>query len=201
MNEQPKVDKRTAERLRQGARDMAWSLVVLIAVVGAIAWFFGSCQFSPGGPTVDSDQAPRVEAEAELRRMAKTAGFPIRSPELPADWRATTANTAPVGSGAEATVIARVSWVTAGGAYLRLAQSPAPAALVVADEGDSERPVPEGTVDVDGRPWTVYPWQGEEKAWVATLDGVRVMVAGNGSEAEFRTLAAAVQQAERLREP
>lgn len=198
MSEQPNVDERTAERLRHGARDMVWSLIVLSVVIGAIAWVFGSCQFSPGGPTVDPGQVQSVDADDELRRMAKTAGFPVRSPELPGDWRATTANTAPVGSGAEATVIVRVSWVTAGGAYLRLAQSPASPELVVADEGESDRPVPEGSVDVEGQHWAVYPWQGEEKAWVATLDGVRVMVAGNGSEAEFRALAAAVQQAKPL---
>ncbi|MGH3949766.1 MAG: DUF4245 domain-containing protein [Pseudonocardiaceae bacterium] len=198
MSEQLNVDKRTRERLSHGARDMAWSLVVLIVIVGGIAWFFGACQFSPGGPTIDEGAVQTVDADEALRRMAQSSAFAVRSPSVPEGWRATTANTAPVGTGAEATVISRVSWITTSGHYLRLAQSSAPAEQVVADEGDSGRPAAQGSVDVDGRRWTVYPWYGREKAWVTTLDGVQVMVAGGGTEAEFRALATAVQRAEPL---
>lgn len=177
---------------------MAWSLIVLIAIIGVVLAFFGSCQFSPGGPTVEPGPARIVDADQSLRRAASSTGFAVRSPAVPDGWRATSAGTGPLGSGVDAAVVVRASWVTAEGRYLRLAQSPAPAEVIVADEGNTARPVPEGAVEVGAMRWTVYPWQRAEKAWVATLDGVQVMVAGSGSDEEFRALAGAVQAAKPL---
>ncbi|MGH3519625.1 MAG: DUF4245 domain-containing protein [Haloechinothrix sp.] len=193
-----KLDKRTQERLSHGMRDMVWSLVVLTIIVGAIAWLFGSCQFSPGRPSVDRDAMPSVDVQGELSRMARHSDFALRSPAVPDSWRPTTANSAPVGTGVDATVIARVSWVTDGGHFLRLSQSSAQAAAIVGDEGDSDTAAPEGSERVDGTQWTVYPWRGAEKAWVSAFDDVRIMIAGDGTEQEFRMLAAAVQRAEPL---
>lgn len=198
MAEQPDLDKRTRERLTHGARDMTWSLLVLLPVIGLIAAFFGACEFSPGGPTVDQGAVRTVDADQALRRSAVSTGFALRSPAVPAGWRATAANTGPVGSGADGNVVARVSWITDTGRYLRLAQSPASAELVVTDEGEVERPRPEGEVKVGERAWTVYPWRENEKAWVTSLDGVQLMVAGTGTVEEFRALAGAVQSAEPL---
>ncbi|SNR32208.1 Protein of unknown function [Haloechinothrix alba] len=191
------VDESTRKRLGHGARDMAWSLAVLLAIVGVLTWILGSCQLSPGGPSVDPGAVPDVDADRELARMARRVDFPLRTPELDEAWRATSANMS-TASGQDGDRIVRVGWVTPEGEYARLAQSPAVASFVVADEADgvSQEVEPAGSVDIGSRAWAVYPAHEQEQAWVTSIDGVRVMVTGSAGEQELRTLAEAVQVAD-----
>jgi hypothetical protein len=73
-------------RLGHGVRDMAWSLVVLLLIIGVIVGIVGTCQFSPGRPTVDDDAVPTVDVDRELDGMANRLDFPIRQPDLPEGW-------------------------------------------------------------------------------------------------------------------
>ncbi len=176
-------------------RDMIGAVVVLLVIIGAVLAFYGGCQFSPGGPTVDPDTAPSADASGELRRAARSAAFPVREPAVPEGWRPNSASTTAVGSGATASVIVRVGFVTTGG-FVQLSQSGGDAGEVVAKEaGHAEPPKPTGTVDVDGVTWTVYPGRRDEDAWVAELDDVVLVVTGSASESEFRQLAKAAQEA------
>ena len=176
-------------------RDMIGAVVVLLVIIGAVLAFYGGCQFSPGGPTVDPNTAPSADASGELRRAAGSAAFPVREPEVPKEWRANSASTSAVGAGATASVVVRVGFVTTAG-FVQLSQSGGDAGEVVAKEaGHAEPPTPTGTVDVDGVTWTVYPGRRDEDAWVAELDDVVLLVTGSASEAEFRQLAKAVQEA------
>lgn len=192
------ISEATAERMRHGARDMVWSMITLIVIIGAIVGFFGACQFSPGGPTIDPAAGPRVDAGAEIRSMAGRAPFPLREPRLPTGWRASSAALASIGGGDASRLVAKVGWVTPEGRYLRLSQSALPPEQIVADEIDAPAPAAvqrRGEVDVGGRPWAVYQGRGAEQAWVGDVGGARVLVTGSGTPAELATLAAAAQQA------
>jgi hypothetical protein len=177
-------------------RDMIGAVVVLLVIIGAVLAFFGGCQFSPGGPTVDPNTAPSADASGELRRAARSAAFAVREPEVPKGWRANSASTTAVGAGATASVVVRVGFLTTEGAFVQLSQSGGDVGEVVAEEaGHAEPPKPTGTVDVDGVTWTTYPGRRDEDVWVAELDGVVLLVTGSAPEPEFRRLAQAAQEA------
>lgn len=176
-------------------RDMVGAVVILVSIIGAVLWFYGGCSFSPGGPSVDPESAPTVDASKELDRAASSVRFAVREPAVPSSWRANSASTTSVGAGATADVVVRVGWVTPGGAYLQLSQSGGHGPEVVAKETGREDNRADGTVDVAGVSWTTYPAHRDEPAWVTELDGAVVVVTGSGSEDEFRRLATAVQDA------
>jgi hypothetical protein len=177
-------------------RDMVGAVAVLVVIIGVVLAFFGGCEFSPGGPSVDPDTAPSADASGALERAARSAAFPVREPVVPKGWRPNSASTSAVGAGATASVVVRVGFVTSGGAFLQLSQSGGDVGEVVAEEtGQAEPPDATGTVDVDGVSWTTYPGRRDEDAWVAELDDVVLLVTGSADEAEFRQLAAAAQKA------
>jgi hypothetical protein len=190
----PVTDKPGRASLRM--RDMIGAVVVLLLIIGALLAFYGGCSFSPGGPTIDPDAAPTADASGELRRAAGSAAFAVREPGVPAGWRANSASTTAVGSGATASVVVRVGFVTGAGAFLQLSQSGGDAGEVVAKEtGQAEPPKATGSVDVDGVTWTTYPGRRDEDAWVTDLDGTVLLVTGSAGEPEFRLLAKAAQEA------
>lgn len=154
-----------------------------------------ACSFSPGGPDTSRATRPQVDPTAELVEAAAAVPFPVRVPRLPAGWQANSSAVHPVG-GAGAQVV-QVGWLTPSGAYLRLAQSSAPAeALVPAETG--EQPAAIGVVPLNGVSWVIYPAVRDERAWVADLGEVRLLVTGSGSEQQFRILATAAQAAPSL---
>lgn len=184
------------ERAGLRMRDMIGAVVVLVAIIGVVMAFYGSCSFSPGGPSVDPAAAPSADASGELSRTARSVAFPVRSPAVPDGWRANSAGTSSVGAGASGDVIVRVGWLTTAGAYVQLSQSGGEAADVLVEEtGQEEAPAASGSVEVAGVTWTSYPARRDEPAWVTELDGAVLLITGSASEAEFRQLATAVQKA------
>jgi hypothetical protein len=176
-------------------RDMVGAVVILVAIIGAIFWFYGGCSFNPGGPRIDPQSAPSVDASKELGQAASSVRFAVREPELPSSWRANSSSTSAVGAGGTANVVVRVGWVTAAGTYLQLSQSGGDLPEVVEKETGRKDNRGDGKVEVAGTTWTTYPAHRDEPAWVTELDGTVVVVTGSGSEAEFRQLAEAVQKA------
>jgi hypothetical protein len=180
-------------------RDMVGAMVVLVAIIGAVMAFFGSCSFSPGGPSAGSAVVPSADASGELSRTARAVAFPVREPAVPKGWRANSASTSSVGVGASGNVVVRVGWVTASGAYVQLSQSGGAADDVLVDELEQkDPPSASGSVEVDGVTWTSYPARRDEPAWVTELDGAVLLITGSAAEAEFRQLAAATQEASPL---
>jgi hypothetical protein len=183
-------------------RDMVLSLLVLFAVVGVVTAVTRGCSFSPGGPTIDPNAVPTVDQAAELRSAARRVDFPIRNPTAPAGWRANSAQVVTTRGGAPDV---QVGWLTAGGRYLRLAQSSAAVPDLVASEGSLAKDVsldPQGgTLEAAGVTWTGYPGQNGERSWVADLSGVRVLITGSGTADEARALATAVHDAPVLPRP
>ncbi len=181
-------------RASLGMRDMIGAMVVLLVIAGVVAAVTRGCSFDPGAPSAGRDTAPSVDVSAKLREAAATVTFPVRRPELPASWHPNSSSTAAVGTGAAADVVVRVGWLTPAGRYVQLSQSGGRVPDVVATETGSESPRT-GTVSVDDVTWTTYPSRRDEVAWVASLDGVVVVITGNGDEGEFRELASAVSAA------
>ena len=177
-------------RILQGNRDMFWSVVVLMVICGLFAGVAGLCTFSPSGP--EQGQIPQFDADASLRQDARSLEYPIRSPEVPADW---TANSGRV-QGFAGTTSSHVGWVTGERSYVELVQSDAPEDAFRSLNGG---PRPERTmVPIAGREWTVLTGDGVRPVWVLDLDDVRVAVTGSAPTDQFETLAAAVQEAEPL---
>ncbi|WP_166664264.1 DUF4245 domain-containing protein [Actinophytocola oryzae] len=177
-------------------RDMLGAVLLLVAIIGVVLWFFGGCSFSPGGPSVDSASIPSADASGELSRTAGSVEFGVRSPSVPGKWRANSTSTGPVGSGASGNVVVRVGWVTPSGAFLQLSQSGGdPADVLTTETGQTEAPAANGSVDVGGVTWTSYPGRRDEAAWVTELDGTVLLITGSADEAEFRQLATATVKA------
>jgi Protein of unknown function (DUF4245) len=177
-------------------RDMVGAVVVLVAIIGVVLAFYGGCSFSPGGPSVDPASVPSADASGALARTAGSVEFPVRDPAVPKAWRANSAGTSSVGSGASGNVVVRVGWLTSSGAYLQLSQSGGAVDDVLVDEtGQKDAPAASGSVEVDGVTWTSYPARRDEPAWVTELDEAVLLITGSASEAEFRQLAAATQKA------
>jgi hypothetical protein len=177
-------------------RDMLGALVVLALVVLAAGGLSRSCAFAPTGPTVDASRLPVADVPAELARLAPDTSFPLRVPAVPADWRANAVDRTSLPDGGRTV---RTGYLTPDGRYLRLQQGDATEeALLRAEAGDVPAPA-QGVVDVDGQRWVAYTAGRGEPIWITEVSGdapVRMLVTGSGSEADFRTLAAAAVRGE-----
>lgn len=178
-----------------GYRDMIISMAVLLPIVAFVAVLSRGCSFSPGGPTVDPSQMPRVDSHAVFAESARRLSFPIRDPALPANWRASTVEQRLAPGGASAV---RVSWITDGGRYMRLVQTTAEEGALVADETGGGRPIARGAIPVAGQQWVSYQGANDEQAWARQAGGVIWVITGDGVDAEFSVLANAVETARPL---
>ena len=176
-------------------RDLVGAVVVLVAVVLVFGGLTRSCSFAPGGPTVDLGAGPTVDAPAQLRVIAGAMPFAVRVPALPPGWRANSVNTEQVGTAGDRAV--RTGYLTPEGRFLRLVQSNADEAALLATEAEGT-PVASGPVMVNGTTWVTYTDDTREAIRVAELDGVRLLITGSGGEDAFRTLAAATTAGEVL---
>jgi hypothetical protein len=170
-------------------RDIVGAMVVLLVVVGAVVGLTRGCSFSPGGPTIAAP-TNTVDLTKGLAAAASTVDFPVRRPQVPQGWRASSSSTGPVGRGAS--VIVRVGWLTPD-RYVQLSQSGGAVADVVATETGRDDAESTGSVDVDGVRWTTYPGRRSEQAWTTRLDRTTVLITGTGTETDFRALATAMQ--------
>jgi hypothetical protein len=169
-------------------RDMLGAVGLLAVAVLLIGGLTRGCSFAPGGPTSDPSAGPTVDAPGALRSLAGSTPFALRVPAVPADWRANAVGTARVGTGDRLAV--STGYVTPAGRYLRLVQSDAAEADLLASEAQG-RPVGSGVVDVDGTRWVTYADDTREPIRIADVDGVRLLITGDGDDAEFRALATA----------
>lgn len=172
-------------------RDMVWSLVALLLIIGVLLVFTRGCEFSPGGPTIDPSAAPSVDLAQVLPGSAKTVDFPLRLPAVPGGW---VANSSSTGAVPPTSVVVRAGWLTPQ-RFVQLSQSGASGPDLLLAETDQNNPAATGSTDVGGTKWTVYPGRRAESAWLADLGDVRLLITGTGTEAEFRALAEAAQQA------
>lgn len=159
------------------------AVVFLALVVLAFAGVLRACSFAPTTPDVDRGALPRIDAAAVIADT--TVPFPKRTPALPPDWISQSSDVAVVGGDRAL----RVGWVTPESRFLRLVQSSAPEAALVAAEGGV--PAAQGAVEAGGRTWVVHEGVRGEAVWVTDADGVRLLVTGDAPPPRFTELAAA----------
>ncbi|SHK93280.1 Protein of unknown function [Pseudonocardia thermophila] len=173
-------------------RDMVGAVVVLVVLALFVAGVSRSCTFAPGGPQVDQAATPTIDAAADLRRYAGEVPFPVRVPELPEGWRANSSGLDRVADGSDERVV-RVGYLTVANRFLRLLQGTASEEQLLRAQAGGAAVGAQGPVDVDGTRWVVYT--ADEPIWIADAGEVRYLITGSASEADFRALAEAVQQA------
>jgi Protein of unknown function (DUF4245) len=186
-------------------RDLLGAVVLLVAVVLVFGGLTRGCAFAPTGPTVDPSAGPTVDAPAQLRALAGSAPFPLRVPAVPPGWRANAVGTVRVGAAGHLAV--RTGYVLPSGRYLRVVQSDANDAELLASEAKAagspaaeqgSAAVAPGPVDVAGTSWVTYTVGLAEPVRLAEVGGVRLLITGSGDDAEFRMLAAATTGGEVL---
>lgn len=180
---------------------MFWSLAPLVIVCVALAGLVGTCSFRPNGPT--DSAAPVYDAVAALRADAAVLDFPVRLPELPADWQANSGARGGIESGrVDATgqrqraLTTRVGYLAPSKMYVSLTQSNAEETALVASIQTAAYPT--GVQDVGGVKWVVYRGgEDTEPVWTTRLESpagpAQLAITGAGSAEDFRTLAAATQ--------
>ncbi|MBM7457781.1 DUF4245 domain-containing protein [Rhodococcus coprophilus] len=181
-------------RILNDSRDMAWSLIPLVALCLLIAAIASQCSFSPGGPT--AGPVPSFDVDAGLQYDARELGFPIRQPEVPDEWQANSGSRSII-AGAQGGDSSTVGYITEAGRYVRFTQSDAGPTELVSFVAGGSRAVTDFR-EIDGREWVVYGGEGVEPLWVSDFGDVRILIGGSGDEAEFTTLATAAGQAEPL---
>jgi hypothetical protein len=180
---------------------MVISMAVLVLAILGLAAITHSFTFSPGGPSTSGSTAPRIDESEQYQLAVGQVHFPLREPELPASWHANSADLDQIAGSATTGNLPndlRIGWITPTGRYLSLAESTADVADLARQEAGlpASTPMPAiGQVTVGGQQWAIYSGTRSEQSWVLDLDGVRLLVTGNGSQAEFTTLAEAVQSA------
>jgi hypothetical protein len=164
------------------------SMAILLPIIGLVALIGRGCSFSPGGPTVDPDSVQAIDPKPALVGAARQLGFPVRLPPVPTGWRSTAVDLRPAPGNQPA---ARVSWITAGGRYLKLVQTRAEEGPLVMAEGRGA-PTGAGPVTVGGAQWVVYTDANNERTWARRVDGIQWLVTGDGQQDEFTALATAM---------
>ncbi|WP_198042917.1 MULTISPECIES: DUF4245 domain-containing protein [Actinoalloteichus] len=176
-------------------KDMVGSMLLLATLILLGAGLLGRCSFSPTGPDPAAIPAPTVDVAEGLGRAADRVDFPVRLPEAPADWQATTLRVNEIDPAGRHAV--RVGWLTSEGAYLRLSQSDADEGTLVGYE-TRQAAAGQGVVTSAGSEWVHYLGERDETVWVTELDDSLVLLTGTGTEADFHTLAEAVVAADVL---
>ena len=172
----------------QGNRDMFWSIMVLMVVCLLFAAIGGYVTFGRPQP----GPVPEFDSSHALAEDARTMGFAIREPKLPADWQSNSGRLERLGDD-DASV---VGWVTPSNTYVELIQTTASADQLRQrgeDPRPEERPLPLG-----GNDWTVYSGDDARDMWVLDEGDVRIAVSGQASQSDFETLAEAAANAEPL---
>ncbi|WP_016700625.1 DUF4245 domain-containing protein [Actinoalloteichus spitiensis] len=177
-------------RAQQSTRDLLLSMLPLLLVLLALTGLVGMCSFSPGGPSVDPEVGARADPEGDLRRAVSTVDLAVREPDLTEEWRVNNVRVSQLGGRGTAATALRVGYLTPDGRYLRLSQSDAEEADLVAFETGVD-PAGLGTVEAGGLTWVRYAGQRDEEAWTTELDGQRLLLTGSADEPEFRELAEA----------
>jgi hypothetical protein len=188
--------------LLQDGRDMFWSIAPLVLACIVLAGVVGMCSFAPGG--INQGPVPSYDAADALNADAQTLGFPVRLPRLPDGWKANSGGRGGIPDGRTdpktgqklRAVTSIVGFISPSGEYLSLTQSNADETKLVNAVHTSMYPT--GAVDVNGVHWITYQGDGGvEPIWTTRLTSPagpeQVAITGAGSDAEFRTLAAATQ--------
>ncbi|AWB83739.1 DUF4245 domain-containing protein [Corynebacterium liangguodongii] len=171
-------------RIFTDGRDMLINVALIIVAMLAVVGFTGLCSFNPGAP----EQGPvqEVDARAFIDLESRAVDFPVRYPEVPAEWVANSARRTMVG-GAPAPVI---GWVTPAGSYLQLTQTAASLDDAISAVDPTPRELAR-TEAISGHDAEVYAAPGVRDIWAVDAGQRRLVATGAATDEEFRELIAA----------
>lgn len=160
-------------------RDMLLSMAVLLVPIGAILLLF---QFLGGDQeVVTTDPGPAISE-------ARQAGLAVAAPRgLSDEWKPTSAV---VRRDGDATTL-RIGYVTPSGGFAQVIETDAEPETALRQELDGGGR-PTGVERIGEARWQAYPGRGEERALVLMEPGRTILVIGNASAEELRTLAASL---------
>ncbi len=172
-------EERARRRLRQTARDMVISMLVVIGVV-LLFWL----PFRPHG---DTGEVRTVDPAPVVQGARRAEPWPVLAPVgLGADWRCTSAR---IESAADGQDVVHLGYLSPTSTYVGLEQSATKATSFVSDATVKGRE--QGTVDVEGTPWTTYENEGQDhRALVRSADGATYVVVGTGPYEQLEEFAA-----------
>ncbi|WP_344784824.1 DUF4245 domain-containing protein [Gordonia caeni] len=180
-------------RILQDSRDMVWSLIPLLVICVVIAGIAGSCAWGFGDKAAEQ-KVPTFDSTAAFQADARTMGFPIREPAVPADWQSNSGSTSTVG----ASLTSNVGWITESGTYVQLTQTAATEDQLTPHLG-GDAVLGTGTTEAGGVTWVTYANDAEDRAvWITDLGEVRIGLLGRGANPPLDTLAAATLKAQPL---
>jgi type II secretory pathway pseudopilin PulG len=136
-----------------------------------------------------------VDATGTVQLAVERAGYEVQAPSgLPEDYRTTSARTDAGFADEGAPVTLEIGYLTPSGEFAGFTVSDDAGARPVraAIEGSTD----EGTVDVDGEPWTRLTTERGETALTREDGEVVLVVTGSATDDELREVAAAVGPAE-----
>jgi Protein of unknown function (DUF4245) len=144
---------------------------------------------------MDHASSPTVISyRADLATMTRTAPYQVFAPAgLPRSWSPVNSGVAVGGANGPGTVTWRLGFVTPSGTLAALEETntaPAPFIRRMTNSGTAQPPV-----TIGGRTWaaSVTSGRGQRSLAVTTAGGITLVVTGNASAAQLRTLAASLR--------
>ncbi|HEX4223058.1 MAG TPA: DUF4245 domain-containing protein [Pseudonocardiaceae bacterium] len=190
-----------AARLGWGVKEMSIAVGVLVVAILGLGAITHSFTFNPGGPSTNvASGGPSIDENQQFQLAVGQLRLPLREPKLPAGWHPNSADLDQVGANTAdgQPNDLRIGFITPAGRYVALAESSANAPDLARQEAGlpaGTQMGTKGTVEVDGKTWTIYQGTRSEVSWALDLGPVRILITGNGDQAEFTTMATAVQSA------
>ncbi|MCD2187285.1 DUF4245 domain-containing protein [Actinomycetospora soli] len=182
-----------------GIGPFAVGTIVLAVIVLALTGLTRACSVSSPS-TVDRGSVQRIDVADATRSAAATLPFPVRGPQLPADWipqstdiRDVPGDAAQSSTPGEGGRAFRLGWLTPDDSFVRLVQSDGTVeGLVTSEQGTPQAGAP---VSADGLTWATYRGLRNEAIWVADVGGgVRWLVTGDATPARFVQLITAARR-------
>ncbi|HET7902082.1 MAG TPA: DUF4245 domain-containing protein [Candidatus Nanopelagicales bacterium] len=171
-------EARASRRLRQTARDMALSMLVVAGVV-LLIWL-------PFRPSGDASHVSTVDPTPVIDGARKAEPWPVLAPVgLGAAWRCTSARIEQAADGQD---VVHLGYLSPTSTYVGLEQSATKATSFVFDATVKGRE--KGSTDVAGTTWTTYENDEQDhRALVRTADGATYVVVGTGPYSQLEEFA------------
>jgi hypothetical protein len=146
-------------------------------------------------PPEHASSPVQISYRADLATMTRTAPYPVLAPSgLPRSWVPVNSGVARGEANGAGTVTWRLGFAAPGGTLAALEETNAPAAPFIRRMTNSGAAQP--PVTINGRAWTpaLTPARGQ-RSLASTAHGVTLVVTGNATLAQLRTLAASLRPA------
>ena len=132
-----------------------------------------------------------LDYSGDLRGFEQRSGHPALAPTgLPSSWRANSADVVPAELGR---VQMDIGFATPSDHFVSLAESTGPGARLLRREVGRAYATPEGSERIGAHTWQTGNGFEDERYLYASIDGIAVVIRGDGSDAELRRLAASLR--------